>query len=90
MSHPHIWRMVKGISAKSGIRFSPHDLRRTFGNRHWRAGTPIEVIAKLMGHETINTTFRAYIGVAYDDMRSAQKNIGTGIKRSQKSSQQDE
>ncbi|MDD3531677.1 MAG: tyrosine-type recombinase/integrase [Candidatus Pacebacteria bacterium] len=76
-SYMHIWGVIRKVSVRAGIRFAPHDLRRTFGNRHWRAGTPIETIAKLMGHETIGTTFKAYIGVAHDDMRAAQKRIGT-------------
>jgi len=63
------------VSKLSKVQFSPHDLRRTFGNRHWRAGTPIETIAHLMGHESIDMTFRAYIGVQMCDMMQAQRNL---------------
>lgn len=63
------------ISDASGIYFRPHDLRRTFGHRHWKAGTPIETIAALMGHESIDQTFKAYIGIQLDDMILAQRNL---------------
>jgi integrase len=63
------------LSEISKVEFRPHDLRRTFGNRHWRAGTPIETIAHLMGHESIDMTFRAYIGVQYSDMLQAQRRL---------------
>lgn len=67
-----IGRNMQRLSEASGIRFTCHDLRRTFGNRHWRIGTPIETIAALMGHETIDQTFKCYIGVQFSDMREAQ------------------
>jgi len=70
-----MYRKLKQISEASGVRFAPHDLRRTFGNRHWRAGTPIETIARLMGHESVDMTFKAYIGVQMEDMLSAQAKL---------------
>lgn len=66
---------LNSLSRASGIYFTPHDLRRTFGNRHWRIGTPLETIAQMLGHESINMTFRAYIGVQLSDMREAQRKL---------------
>jgi integrase len=66
---------LEALSDMAKVEFRPHDLRRTFGNRHWRAGTPIETIARLMGHESVDMTFRAYIGVQMDDMLRAQRNL---------------
>ncbi len=47
--------------------FSNHTLRRTFGRNLYHAGTLIERISKLYGHEDIQTTLR-YIGVNLDDI----------------------
>ena len=79
LSYTAMWRRLTHLSEISKVEFSPHDLRRTFGHRHWRAGTPIETIAKLLGHEDISTSFRAYIGVQMDDMLQAQQRLGTPI-----------
>ncbi len=63
------------LSNASGIYFRTHDLRRTFGNRLWRAGVRLEVIARLMRHETPNTTFRSYIGALIDEMDEGMSRI---------------
>lgn len=43
----------------AGIRsFSPHDLRRTFVSNLMDANVDISTIAKLVGHENVNTTMR--------------------------------
>jgi integrase len=64
------------LSARAGVPFRSHDLRATFGNRHWKAETDILTIAALMGHESPDQTFRAYIGVNQSDMRDAQDRLG--------------
>lgn len=75
ISKSTVRRRFRSLSEKAQVYFEPHDLRRTFGHRHWRAGTPIETIAKLMGHESVDQTFRAYIGVQMDDMLAAQRRL---------------
>jgi integrase len=75
ISYMTLWRRMTHLSEISKVQFAPHDLRRTFGNRHWKIGTPIETIAKLLGHESVNMTFRAYIGVQMGDMLTAQSKL---------------
>jgi integrase len=61
---------------EGGDTHSPHDLRATFGNRHWKNGTDLAIIAMLMGHESPDQTFKAYIGVSQGDCRKAQDRLG--------------
>lgn len=75
MSYEVILRKVTRVSELAGIYFRPHDGRRTFGSRHHRARTDIETIAALMGHERIDQTFKAYIGISAQEMREAQDRL---------------
>lgn len=47
-----------------------HVLRRTFGHALWRRGIPIEVIARLYGHEDTKTTL-AYLSITGEDDKRA-------------------
>jgi integrase/recombinase XerC len=49
---------------------SPHVLRHTFGKNLADAATPIQVIADLMGHESLETT-RRYVQPGQDDLAAA-------------------
>jgi integrase len=40
---------------------TPHDLRRTYGTRLARSGTPIHVLKEFMGHSSITTTQEFYL-----------------------------
>jgi len=71
-----IYQHLKPLFIATGFRaLTVHDLRRSFGNRHWRAGTPLETIAEMMGHESVDMTFKAYIGVQLGDMQEAQARL---------------
>ena len=65
-----ITRIVGGISERTGIVFSPHTLRRTFGREMYHSGVRIEIIAKIMGHSSTEMTLK-YIGVSLEDQREA-------------------
>jgi|GEM_PF-3219323 len=78
MSPKCVARRVTKLGKKAGIDLRSHDLRATFGNRHWKAKTDLLTIAALMGHETPDQTFRAYIGVRQGDMRDAQDKLSGG------------
>ena len=56
---------------------TPHVLRHTFGKNLADAGTPIQVIADLMGHESLETT-RRYIQPGHDDLAAAVERIAGG------------
>ena len=63
-------KVIVPLRERLGFHFANHTLRRTFGRNLYHAGTPIETISKLYGHEDIQTTLR-YIGVNLDDMSDA-------------------
>ena len=69
-------RRIKEIGERADMPLLSHDLRATFGNRHWKRGTDIAIIDKLMGHESSDQTFRAYIGLSQEDQRRVQDSLG--------------
>lgn len=65
-----LYKMIRSASLISGVPFSAHTLRRTFGRMLWLAGVPVVTIAKIMGHTSTEQTLQ-YIGANLDDMASA-------------------
>jgi integrase/recombinase XerD len=74
MSHTQIWRTVKRIATRAGVRVqeapdrsgwntstvSPHTLRRTTGSSLINAGVPLNVVSKILGHNSTTITERCY------------------------------
>lgn len=75
ISYEMIKSRIVRLSEASGIHFRPHDLRRTYGHRLHLLGIPIETIAKLLRHQTIDQSFRSYIGILSDELRDAQDRL---------------
>jgi len=69
--------IIAGLVERTSIPFFFHTLRRTGGRHYWECGVPIETIAKMMGHKSIDMTLR-YIGVEMDDMQKAMEMGYTG------------
>lgn len=71
ISTRQIERIVSDLGAESRVPgLSPHWLRYTFAKRLEHAGTPIEQIRDLLGHESIETT-RRYLRSSFDELQSA-------------------
>lgn len=62
--------LLEDTRAETGIDFSNHTLRRTFGRTMFRSGVAPATISKMLGHSSIDTTLK-YIGVDMDDMTQA-------------------
>lgn len=62
--------LIRRASVASGVRFSSHTLRRTFGRIMWLSGVPVVVIARMLGHSSTEQTLQ-YIGANLDDMAGA-------------------
>ena len=56
---------------------SPHVLRHTFGHNLAARGVPIQIIADLMGHESLETT-RRYVQPGHEDMAAAVEKLAGG------------
>jgi integrase/recombinase XerC len=56
---------------------SPHVLRHTFGKNLADTGTAIQVIADLMGHESLETT-RRYVQPGHEDLAAAVEKLAGG------------
>ncbi len=66
---------VRRISNRSGIKVTPHALRRTFATLSLRAGMNPLHLQALMGHSTLEMT-RRYIQLVEDDLKEAHKKHG--------------
>jgi site-specific recombinase XerD len=78
MSARGIQGIVETYAAAAGLPdLSCHVLRHTFCRRLAEAGTRLEVIAALAGHESIETT-RQYVEPGRDDLTAAVEAIGGG------------
>lgn len=70
--------IIKRYEGPTKLReLSPHVLRHCFGKNLADAGTPIQLIADLMGHESLETT-RQYIKPGQEDMAAAVERIAGG------------
>jgi site-specific recombinase XerD len=60
ISDDYVRGMLRRLGAAAGIdkRIHPHGLRHTFAVELERAGTPVTVISKLLGHSSISVTAR--------------------------------
>jgi len=68
-------RMVNEIGQRIGIPdLTPHWLRYTFAKMLEKAGTPIEAIRDLLGHNSIETT-RRYLRSSMEELQSAVEGV---------------
>lgn len=60
--------LVHRVSVNSGIEFTAHDLRRTFGRRMYDATKNVAVVSYALGHTNTETTIK-YLGIKFDDVK---------------------
>jgi len=75
---PGIYYLLKKYGYEARIEdVSPHTLRHTFGKNLVDAGVPLDRVATLLGHSSLNTT-RIYTVPSRADLQDAVESIATG------------
>lgn len=74
----HAWKadsvydMFGRMEKKTGIKLTPHMLRRYFAMERWNAGWPLEMISQALGHRHLETTTK-YLSIMDDKLTEASK-----------------
>lgn len=68
-----VYDMFERMEKKTGIKITPHMLRRYYANTRWEADWPLEMISQALGHKHLDTTIR-YLNVL-DDNRSVNEDV---------------
>ena len=71
LDYPAVDRLVRRLRARTGVRFTPHELRHTYATELLRRGVAVEVVQKLLGHASISTTIDTYSHLDIEDARRA-------------------
>ena len=61
------WKAI--VVGRSGIQFSPHGLRRTYGQVLLDLGVDIQTVSVMLGHSSTQTTERHYCRKDADSAR---------------------
>lgn len=65
-----VYDMFERMEKKTGIKITPHMLRRYYANTRWESDWPLEMISQALGHKHLDTTIR-YLNVLDDKLRTA-------------------
>lgn len=75
------WRLVKKYARKAAVEATPHILRHTFGTRLVREQKiDLVTVARLMGHENVNTT-AIYAQATAKDLEDAVEALADGSRQ---------
>lgn len=68
-------RMLHTLSDRAGVQnVHPHRFRRTLATKLTRKGMPIQEVAKILGHEKIDTTLK-YVALNDEDIKEAYRRV---------------
>lgn len=68
ISASQIEAIIRRLGNRVGIEAYPHKFRRTSATRALRAGMPIEIVSKMLGHEAISTT-QIYLDITTEQLK---------------------
>ena len=79
LSNAQLRRALDRVLCKANIDkpFTLHQLRHTFATRTLKAGVPISVVSKWLGHANISTTYNTYIHVLCSEEKDAAELLKT-------------
>ena len=72
MNVDSVYDMLRRMEKKTGIRLTPHMLRRYFAAARWDAGWPLELISQALGHKHLDTTIQ-YLGILDERLMEASR-----------------
>jgi integrase/recombinase XerD len=75
-SYQAAYDLVLRLRARTGIAFCPHWFRHSAATRWLRDGVPIEIVSRLLGHSSVNTTSAAYGHLTAEDARGVLEKVG--------------
>ena len=65
-----VYDMLNRMENKTGIKLTPHMLRRYFAVSRWKAGWSLELVSQALGHKHLDTTVK-YLGILDDRLMKA-------------------
>lgn len=76
LTYAAVHEMVGLVRVRTGIEFTLHMLRHTHATELIRSGVAIEVVARLLTHESSTTTSQTYVHLDVADIREALHRAG--------------
>ena len=76
VSYPAVYDLVRRLRRRSGVDFDPHWFRHSYATSMLRAGAPVEVVSKLLGHGAVTTTVDTYDHLSVEDARRVLDDAG--------------
>ena len=71
LTYAAVHDLVKRLRRRTGVQFDPHWFRHTYATGLLRAGVPVEVVSRLLGHASVTTTVGVYGHLGVEDARDA-------------------
>lgn len=76
LSYPAVYDLVSRLRRQAQVDFGPHWFRHSYATGLLRAGTPVEVVSRLLGHASVTTTDEVYGHLSSEDARRALEKAG--------------
>ena len=76
LTYAAVYDLVGRLRRRTGIDFDPHWCRHTYATGLLRAGTPVEVVSRLLGHASVTTTVEVYGHLSVEDARQSLEQAG--------------
>ncbi len=76
LGYPAVYDLVRRLRRRTGVGFDPHWFRHSYATRMLRAGTPVEVVSRLLGHSSVTTTLNVYGHLTVEDTRRVLERAG--------------
>ena len=76
LSYQAAYDLVLRLRQKTQLDFDPHWFRHSYATRLLRAGAPVEVVSRLLGHASVATTDEVYGHLSSEDVRRTLEKVG--------------